>query len=62
MFVLVLPWSRITAGVEPATGSFFAVTGFTLTMIMSLFELTESSASGATGFSIFANGVPSVAA
>ena len=32
----VLPWSKITAGVEPGTGSFFALTAFTLTMIMHL--------------------------
>src|SRR4029453_4569805 len=59
MIVLVLAWSKITAGVEPWTGSFFAVTMFTFTMIMSLFDSTASSASAATGFSIFAKGGPS---
>src|SRR4030095_15486385 len=62
MVVLVLPWSKITAGVELGTGSFFAFTRFTFTMIMSLFESTTSSASAAPGFSIFAKGVPSFAA
>src|SRR5713101_3692151 len=62
MFVLVLPSSKITAGSEPWTGSFFAVTIFTFTMIMSLFDSTASSASAATGFSILAKGVPSFAA
>jgi hypothetical protein len=31
-------------------------------MIMSLFDSTDNSASAATGFSIFANGVPPFAA
>jgi hypothetical protein len=57
-----LPWSKITAGVEPWTGSFFAVTIFTFTMIMSPFDSAASSASAVTGFSIFAKGVPSFAA
>src|SRR6266487_4119336 len=62
MVVLVLPWSKITAGGEPGTGSFFAFTIFTFTMIISLFESPASSASAGTGFSIFAKGVPSFAA
>src|SRR5262245_4551211 len=60
--VLVLPWSKITAGVEPGTGSFFAFTMLTFTMIMPLCDSTASSASATTGFSIFAKGVPSFAA
>jgi hypothetical protein len=57
-----LPWSKITAGAEPGTGSFFAFTTFTFTIIVSPFDSTASSASAATGFAIFAKGVPSFAA